>query len=96
MYGSIARMKAKPGEREALINFLATAYSPPPPTFVNRYVFQMDNDPDVFYVAAVMESQDAWVQNSHRPEIQALYPQLVALLAEEPTWYDGQVVLVGC
>jgi hypothetical protein len=96
MYGSVARLQAKPGAREALIAFLRSAYSPPPPTFVGRYIYQLDSDADTLIVAAVMDSQEAWVANSLRPEIQALYPQMVAFLAREPVWDDGQVVIAGC
>lgn len=92
MYGTVARLKVKPGEDEQLIKAdLDTSV----PGFVAAYGLRSDEDPDVYWVVALFESKEAYIANAHSPGQDARYRRMRELLAEDPEWHDGEVVVEG-
>jgi quinol monooxygenase YgiN len=91
MYGTIARMRVKPGGLEALKQ-LAEADSTMPPGMVTQYVYLMDADPNELYLAVVFESKEAYVANAQSPEQHAMYEKIRAWLETDPEWHDGEIV----
>lgn len=91
MYGTIAKLKAKPGKREALRSFV---YAARPPGFVAVYGYQLDEDPDTFYMAVQFEDKESYFANAHSPEQHASYLELRELLAADPEWHDGEITFV--
>ena len=91
MYGTIARMKVKPGRIEALRNLLdedgAQARGA-----VAFYAYQMDADPNELYISVLFENKDAYVANAESPEMHAQYEKMRELLTAEPEWHDGEIV----
>ena len=91
MYGTIAKMKVKPGAIENLKKW------GPEQEGQNRgamaiYAFQMDDDADEVYTVAVFESKEAYVANAESPEQDKLYRQMLKWLEDEPEWHDGEIV----
>lgn len=93
MYGTMARLIAKPGKREELIEFLRTVPGRPE-GYVGRCLYQMDNDSDEFFLAGVFESKEAYFTHSDKPETHQIYLRLLELLVTEPEWHDGHLVHV--
>lgn len=93
MYGTVARVKVKPGKQEAFITFMATEVGQPV-GYIGRCIYQMDHDPDEFFVAGVFESKDAYFTHSDKPETHQIYLRLLDLLVGEPEWHDGQLVFI--
>lgn len=91
MYGTVARMKVKPGAVEALKR-MAEGEVAQIPGFVAQYVYQMDTDPSEFYLIAVFESREAYVANAESPEQRARYEQMMEWLEAEPEWHDGEII----
>ena len=91
MYGTIARMKVKPGGLEALKQM--SEDMPAPPGAVTSYIYQMDADPNELYLVVVFESKEAYVANAQRPEQHAEYEKLRAWLQADPEWHDGEIIL---
>lgn len=95
MYGTVARFRARPGMADALRE-LGEGYADDPPTgYVSQTVYQMDDDPDVFYMAVVFESRAAYVANAESPEQHERYLEMRAMLAEDPEWHDGEIIYAG-
>lgn len=90
MYGTIAKLKAKPGALEALKGMAGRDEAPPGAVAV--FVFQMDANPNEFFVVAVSESEEAYRAYSESPESHQRYLELTKYLDGEPEWHDGQVV----
>jgi quinol monooxygenase YgiN len=88
MYGTIAKMKMKPGAFEAL----RESEMRRPAGFVASYVFQMDEEPDVMFMVAIFENRAAYEANANSPQQNADYLRIRALLQEDPQWHDGEVV----
>jgi heme-degrading monooxygenase HmoA len=92
MYGTVARMKVKPGAEERLRQFSREVEAIEIPGFVFQHIYRMDADPNEFILVAAFESKDAYVANANSPEQAARYQQYRELLATEPEWHDGEIV----
>ena len=92
MYGTVAKMKAKPGTGELLAELGRQLHEDPPAGMVGTWVYQMDADPDEYILAVAFESRQAYTANAASPEQDARYQELRALLAADPEWNDGEIV----
>jgi quinol monooxygenase YgiN len=91
MYGTVARMRAKPGAIDGLMEFANEDEAPP--GSVALLVFQMDADPNEFIVVAVAESEEAYRANAESPEQHEQFLRMMQYLEAEPEWNDGAVVV---
>ena len=91
MYGTVARMQVKPGMLEQRTR-AAEDQAREIRGMVFEYTFQMDDDPNVCYLAVGFESKDAYVANAESPEQNARYQQYRQYLSTEPEWHDGQII----
>jgi quinol monooxygenase YgiN len=91
MYGTVARMRAKPGAIDALMGFANEDEAPP--GSVALLVFQMDADPNEFILVAVAESEEAYRANAESPEQHEQFLRMMQYLEAEPEWNDGAVVM---
>ena len=92
MYGTVARMKAKPGTGELLAELGRQLDEDRPAGMVGTFVYQMDADPDEYILAVAFESREAYKANADSPEQDARYQELRALLDADPEWNDGEIV----
>ena len=91
MYGTVARMRAKPGT-EAQLMALSDEFQEQIPGLVNTYIYRSDSEPDTYWMTAVFTDQAAYRKNAESPEQDARYQQMRALLAADPEWHDGEIV----
>jgi quinol monooxygenase YgiN len=89
MYGTIARMKAKPGALKALKDM----ESRKPKGLLATYVYQMDQNPDELWMAVVFENREAYHANANSPEQNTEFLKLMENLVSEPEWHDGEIIL---
>jgi quinol monooxygenase YgiN len=94
MYGTVARMKAKPGTGELLAEMGRQFHEDRPEGMVGTWVYQMDADPDEYILAVAFESREAYRANADSPGQDARYQKLRALLDADPEWNDGEIVHV--
>lgn len=92
MYGTVARMQLKPGAQQQMADQLREFESAQVLGFVSSYVYRMDAEPDVYYLAVAFQSKDAYLANARSPEQHSRYEKMRALLASEPEWHDGEIV----
>jgi quinol monooxygenase YgiN len=92
MYGTVARMKAKPGTEDLLAELGRQISAARPAGMVGTWVYRMDADPDEYILAVAFESREAYKANADSPDQDARYRQLRALLAADPEWNDGEIV----
>ena len=57
MYGTVAKMKAKPGTGELLAELGRQLHEDKPAGMVGTWVYQMDADPDEYILAVAFESR---------------------------------------
>jgi quinol monooxygenase YgiN len=91
MYGTVAKIKVKPGAIENL-----DAWAPEQEMedrgAVAVYAFQTDDDPNEVYMVAIFESKEAYFANAESPEQNERYQKMLQWLEGEPEWHDGQIV----
>lgn len=93
MYGTVARMRVKPGKLDDLLTLVKEEDADGViPGLTSQLVYQSDANPDEFYLAVVFDSKDAYWKNAQSPEQNARYLKMRELLAEDPEWHDGEVV----
>jgi len=93
MYGTVARMRVKPGmeaDFQRLAREMEEAFEPD--GFITTYVYQMDKDSREFYLAVVFESREQYFANAESPEQHAQFLRLMTVLEQEPEWHDGEIV----
>lgn len=92
MYGTVARMRAKPGAETELAEQMRIFEEAHVEGAVASYVYRMDSDPSEYYLAVVFTNKEAYVANARSPEQDARYRQLLAYLEGPPEWHDGDIV----
>ncbi|MSQ61586.1 MAG: hypothetical protein EXR43_03270 [Dehalococcoidia bacterium] len=92
MYGTVARLRLKPGvasEFSAVLDRINQRHSP---GAVESYVYQMDRDPNELMLGVLFESKEAYFANANSPDQNAEYQRMRAMLAAEPEWNDGEII----
>ncbi len=92
MYGTIARLQAKPGEEAQIVNELGEFGRLNVPGAVAEYLYKTDADPDVYFLAVIFESKEAYVANANSPDQDSRYRKILASLKGAPEWHDGEIV----
>lgn len=91
MYGTIARMRVKPGKEADLAKF-GSEMAPNIPGVVFEHVFKMDANPNEYMMVVGFKDKAAYRANAESPEQHQRYQQYVALLESEPEWHDGEII----
>jgi len=89
MFGTVAKMRVKPGKEDQLMSFAEVEAIP---GHVQTVVYRVDNEPNVFYMATMFESREAYRANAESPEQHQRYLKMMELLDGEPEWHDGDIV----
>jgi quinol monooxygenase YgiN len=92
MYGTIARLRAKPGAHELLMDVGTQDPVRRVPGFVTRHIYRSDADPNEYWLTVVFESREAYLANAASPAQDASYRRLREFLASDPEWHDGEIV----
>ncbi len=92
MYGTVARMKVKPGMLEKLNELMGAEEMMGIPGVVSSTVYQMDADANELYLVVAFESKESYEKNANSPEQAKRYEEFVALLEGAPEWHDGEIV----
>lgn len=94
MYGTVARIRIKPGYEQALIDLsnewtdtrgMATGQ-------VAEYVYKLDNSANEYLLVAVFSDRDTYVRNAADPETDRWYRQMREHLEADPEWNDGEII----
>jgi quinol monooxygenase YgiN len=91
MYGTIARLRVKPGKLDELRRF-GEAQGNRPLGLAFQHVYQSDADPNEVWLAVGFESREVYHQNARSPEQAARYAAYRALLDADPEWHVGEIV----
>ena len=92
MYGTVARMRIKPGMADQLMATSREYEQFQIPGFVHSYIYRMDADPNEVYMAVVFESKEAYAANAQSPEQDARFRKMMEALDGPPEWHDGEIV----
>jgi heme-degrading monooxygenase HmoA len=91
MYGTIAKLRIKPGKIDEMQR-LSEMEAKIIPGILFQYVYKMDTNPDEYFLVVGFESKEAYKTNAESPEQHQRYLQYRELLDAEPEWHDGEIV----
>jgi quinol monooxygenase YgiN len=89
MYGTIARFRIKPGVRDEFVKAMDSFGDAMIAGWVADYYFQMDNDPDEFYLVAIFKDKETYMANADSAEQHERYLVFRSFLTDDPEWHDG-------
>lgn len=90
MYGTLGRMRPKPGKRDELVAMLNAAPAGAAANgFRGAYVLKADEGEDVV-VAVMYDDKDAYFGMVHDPQTDENFGKIMELLEGEPAWTDGE------
>lgn len=91
MYGTVARLRLKPGMEERLRDLLGEL-RPQVPGLVFDHLYRTEAGPDEYFLVVGFASREAYEANAASPEQHARYERYRELLEADPEWHDGEVV----
>ncbi len=92
MYGTIAHFRIKPGTRDDFIQAMDSFGDAIIPGWVADYHFQMNNDPEEFYLVAIFKDRETYEANADDPGQHERYLKFRSFLVDDPQWNDGFIV----
>jgi len=90
MYGTVARTRVKPENREKLSEVLARQTVAAVPGYVAAYML-FENDGDTAWLFAVFEDRASYDRNADDPAQNERYLEYRALMEADPEWHDGEI-----
>ena len=93
-YGTIARMRVRPGMRSLFLSWAqyASWTTRVIPGLIQTAVYQMDEDGQEMLLVCEFEDRDTYMQNAISPEQHADYVNMRRFLIADPEWNDGDIV----
>lgn len=93
MYGTVARMRIKPGTEDAVLELLNEGDAKRIDGFVTQYCYRLDNHPNELILVVVFRDKRSYFANADDPETDAWFKRLRANLEADPEWFDGEILL---
>ena len=95
MYGTIFRMKVKPGQEQRLVEVFEEWDRERKPNIqgaVASLLLRTDKQPGEFIGVAVFKDKATYVANANDPEQDKWFRKLQELLETDPVWEDGEYI----
>ena len=95
MFGTVALMKPKAGQEQAVVAALDKWWAERRPTIkgaIASTIHRNDGNPQELIMSVVFDSEESYRANASDPEQDQWYQQLRALLDADPRWMDGEVL----
>jgi quinol monooxygenase YgiN len=90
VYGTVARTRVKPENRDKLREIVSRQLEEKIPGLITSYVLH-ENDSDVSWLFAIFEDRASYDRNADDPAQHQRYVEYRALMEDEPEWHDGEI-----
>jgi len=94
MFGTVGRLKVKPGKLDELIAAFAGEQRNIEGHIAN-YLYKVEGKENELILAVVFRDRDSYMRNADDPAQDDQYRTLVALLEGPPSWEDGEILAAG-
>lgn len=97
MYGTVARLRVKPGMLAQLQAAMRDEDADLEPRYAgySAYVYQMDSNPNELYLVVMFPDRESYFANANSPEQHQSYLKMMECLEAEPEWHDGEIIHTG-
>jgi len=90
VYGTVAKTRVKPENRDKLREVVSRQHIEKIPGLITSYVLH-ENDSDVSWLLAVFEDRASYDKNADDPAQHQRYLEYRELMEDEPEWHDGEI-----
>lgn len=90
MYGTVAKTRVKPENREQLRKVTARQEEVRVPGYISSHVL-WENDGDVGWLFVIFEDRESYDRNADDPAQHERYMEWRALMEADPEWHDGEI-----
>jgi quinol monooxygenase YgiN len=94
MFGTIGRLKVKPGKLDEFAAVMASEQREIDGS-IAFYVYKVEDKENELIMAVVFRDKESYMRNADDPAQDEMYRKLVALLEGPPTWEDGEIIASG-
>ncbi|HEX2280494.1 MAG TPA: antibiotic biosynthesis monooxygenase [Thermomicrobiales bacterium] len=94
MFGTVARLKVKPGKGEELLAH-GEKWSRERGSVsgeVASYLFKLEGRQEEYLLVGIFKDREAYFDNANHPDTDRLYREMRELLESDPEWNDGEVM----
>ena len=89
MWGTIAKMKVKPGAEPFLITqFHSMRNAERMPGWLFTHLFHSDTDPNELWMVAMFTDKESYRRNAESPGQDKVYQLIRSCLEADPEWHD--------
>jgi len=95
MYGTIAHLRPKAGQEQAVLENLKEwdrVRRPKVKGVVGGYIYRSEKNPGELMMTVAFKDRESYFANAADPEQDRWYRQLRDLLQADPTWEDGEII----
>jgi quinol monooxygenase YgiN len=93
MFGTIAKMKFKPGQVEKMQETMKEFEDGPPSKgFLFTAVYRSQSEPDVIWLTVGFEDEASYRANAADPRTDKMAKQMQEMMAAPPEWNDGEIL----
>jgi heme-degrading monooxygenase HmoA len=95
MFGTVARLKVKPGREQAVIDIFEewkNEFRPRTRGALTGYLYHSESNPTDCLMVIGFEDRDSYYANAEASGQHEWYQRLRENLTEDPEWDDGRVV----
>ena len=92
MFGTIAKMKLKPGSYEKMQDTMKGFEDRQVKGFLFNAVYRSKADPNEVWLAVGFEDEATYRANANDPQTDQMAKAYQQLLAAAPEWHDGEIV----
>jgi hypothetical protein len=91
MYGTVAHLTAKPGQRHLIGGLIARA-GPLAQGWIGSYLYEVDDEPEHAILVALFDDRQSYHAHAASREQDDRYQAMRALLTKDPEWNDGEML----
>ena len=92
MFGTIAKMKLKPGSYDKMQDTMKGFEERPVKGFMFNAVYRSKSDPNEVWLVVGFEDEASYRANANDPQTDQMAKAYQQLLAAPPEWHDGEIV----
>ncbi len=95
MFGTVARMKFKPGGFEKMQKLMEGMEGRQAKGFQFMAVYRSTSDPDETWLTIGFQDEASYRANADDPDTNRMFQSYQELLAAPPEWHDGEIVAMN-
>ena len=92
MFGTVARMKMKPGSMDEMRRLGQQQEERNAEGFQVMLTFQSQKDPDEVWLVIGFKDEATYRANANDPQTSKMAGEMANLMAGPPEWHDGEIV----